>query len=64
MRNALCPWRIAASTLERSFQLYPVTHFFRSEGFTALHAAAQYGDLDVVQLLVSEGADVNAVALK
>ena len=55
---------------QRSFQLgtecfHPLlTHFLlRREGFTALHAAAKSGHLHVVQFLVSEGADVNAVAL-
>jgi hypothetical protein len=53
----------------RSFQLgtegfHPLlTHFLRREGFTALHAAAKGGHLHVVQYLVSQGADVNAVAL-
>ena len=41
-----------------------ITHFLRREGFTPLHEAARHGDLRVVQLLVGEGADVNAVALE
>ena len=41
-----------------------ITHFFSREGFTPLHEAARHGDLRVVQLLVGEGADVNAVALE
>jgi hypothetical protein len=44
---------------------YPtLTHFLRREGFTALHAAAKSAHLHVVQFLVSEGADVNAVAIE
>jgi ankyrin repeat protein len=44
---------------------YPtLTHLLCREGFTALHAAAKSAHLHVVQFLVSEGADVNAVALE
>jgi ankyrin repeat protein len=47
-------------------RLFPpiTTHFFCRNGFTPLHEAARHGDLRVVQLLVGEGADVNAVALE
>ncbi len=47
-------------------RLFPplTTHFLRREGFTPLHEAARHGDLRVVQLLVGDGADVNAVAFE
>lgn len=35
--------------------------FFQS-GFTPLHIAAHYGNLEVAQLLISRGADVNYAA--
>ena len=57
----------AAFQLQR-MPLPILTHFFltlrRREGFTPLHTAARHGDLSVVQLLVGEGANVNAVALE
>jgi ankyrin repeat protein len=53
-----------AITSFQSFLSHTLTHFHRREGFTALHAAAKSAHLHVVQFLVSEGADVNAVALE
>jgi len=35
---------------------------FSSDGFTALHLASFFSHLELVELLVNEGADVNAVA--